>query len=232
MPKALIIGSSGGIGKALTQQLLKNDYQLTTISRHDGTLNGSIHLTADYEDEASLEKAAEKIDGDLDLVVFATGFLHSEVQAPEKSYKEVQTNFFQKSFLINAIGPIMLAKHLLKKIPRNQECKIAFLSARVGSISDNRLGGWYAYRASKAALNMLVKTLSIEVKRTHAKITIVALHPGTVDTGLSRPFHRNVPEYQLFTPKHSATKLLEVIETRTVAHTGLFFDWAGEEINP
>jgi NAD(P)-dependent dehydrogenase (short-subunit alcohol dehydrogenase family) len=135
-----------------------------------------------------------------------------------------------KSFESNVIGPAMSAKYLVPLLRRDSKAVFATLSARVGSISDNRLGGWYAYRASKAALNMILKTLSIEVGRRFKNQLIIGLHPGTVDTNLSKPFQGNVPEGKLFTPEYSAGKLLEVVDGLSAADSGNLYDWAGERI--
>ena len=138
---------------------------------------------------------------------------------------------FQKSFMINTFGPAVTAKYFLPLMRRDRKAVFAALSARVGSISDNRIGGWYAYRASKAALNMVLKTLSIEFGRRFKETVIIGMHPGTVDTDLSKPFQGNVPEGKLFSPEFSAKKLLSVIDQAEPRDSGLLFAWDGEKIS-
>ena len=188
----------------------------------------------DYASEDSIAEAAKIASnkGQLDLVVVANGMLHSEEITPEKSIKELARYKFQKLFEVNTIVPSLIAKYFLPHLNRDHPSIFAALSARVGSISDNELGGWYAYRASKAALNMIIKNAAIEIGRRNKNAIIIGLHPGTVDTNLSRPFHKNVPVEQLLTPHQSAKKLLEVLISLTSAQTGKCFAWDGEEILP
>lgn len=168
----------------------------------------------------------------MDLVIVASGMLSPPgADGPEKTYRHQTADAFEKVFAVNTIGPALVAKHFLPKMPRKGRTVFAVLSARVGSISDNRIGGWHAYRASKAALNMLVRNFAIEQSRRNPDSIVVSLHPGTVDTGLSKPFQANVPDAQLFTPTQSATKLIDVINGLTPADTGGFFDWAGKPID-
>ncbi len=230
-----IIGASGGIGSALTTLLAKN--QSSTIyafSRHSiHPEHDNVHWAAiDFNQEETISQAAELTarSGTLDLVIVATGILHDETTLPEKSLKNLSAENFQKSFLINTIGPALVAKHFTPKLHKNQHSVFAALSARVGSISDNQLGGWHAYRASKAALNMLIKTTSIEINRRQKKAIIVGLHPGTVDSKLSQPFQKNVPKEKLFTPEYSAKKLMAVIRDIKKEDSGKIFAWDGKEI--
>jgi len=168
----------------------------------------------------------------LDLVIVANGILHDGELMPEKSLRDLSQEKFQHVFEVNTITPALIAKHFLPKLNKQQTSIFAALSARVGSISDNRLGGWYSYRASKAALNMVIKTASIEVKRRNKHAIIVGLHPGTVDSNLSKPFQRNVPEGDLFTPEYSANKLLDVLDNLTLEQTGKCFAFDGTEVYP
>ena len=168
--------------------------------------------------------------GPLDLVIVANGMLHSKEIMPEKSIKELSRYKFQQLFEVNTIVPSLIAKHFLPHLNRDYPSIFAALSARVGSISDNELGGWYAYRASKAALNMIIKNAAIEMSRRNQKAIIVGLHPGTVDTDLSRPFHKNIPVEQLLTPHQSVTRLLEVLASLTADQSGKCFAWDGKEI--
>lgn len=237
MVNAVIIGASGGIGHAFVEALAaKEDVGVVhALSRSGGGLEhqkvqrGQIDLL----DEASIADAAARVKAMSapDLVIVATGILSDGEQLqPEKSYRHQSMQAFERVFRINTFGPGLVAKHFLPIMPRKQRAVFAVLSARVGSISDNRLGGWHAYRASKAALNMLVRNYAIEQARRNEQFIAVSLHPGTVDTDLSRPFQSNVPDTQLFSADQSADHLLSVIAQLTPEHTGKAFDWAGKEI--
>ena len=168
----------------------------------------------------------------LDMVIVATGILHEGEMMPEKSLKDLNAEKFHRLFEVNTIAPILIAKHFLPKLNRETRSIFAALSARVGSISDNHLGGWYSYRASKAALNMVIKNLAIEISRSNKKAIIVGLHPGTVDSNLSKPFQRNVPQRKLFKSEYSTQKLLEVLANLTSKQSGKCFAWDGKEILP
>jgi len=225
--RAVVIGSSGGIGRALADGLEARGADVVRLSR-----SGS-DTPIDITDEASVKATAEAVKdgGAPDIVIVASGLLSDgEGLQPEKSYRHQSMDAFQRVFAINTFGPGLVAKHFLPIMPRKERAIFAALSARVGSISDNGIGGWHAYRASKAALNMLVKNYAIEQARRNAEFIAVSLHPGTVDTGLSQPFQSNVPDKQLFTPQQSAGYLLDVIEGLTPADSGKAFDWAGKAI--
>ena len=183
----------------------------------------------DLSKEASIAQAAKAI-GTLDLIIIATGMLHHENVQPEKSYRGQSAEAYARAFAINATGPALIAKHFLPLLPRDRRAVFAALSARVSSVSDNRLGGWHAYRASKAALNMIVRNFAIELARTHPQTIAVTLHPGTVDTALSQPFQGNVAEGTLFTPDYSAARLLTVIDGLTPENSGNLFAWDGQQI--
>ena len=185
----------------------------------------------DLEDEASIAAAAARA-GRPELVIVATGLLHEDGRGPEKAWGELDGAWLARAFAVNAIGPALVAKHFLPIMPREGRSVFAALSARVGSISDNKLGGWYGYRASKAALNQLVRTLSIEDRRRNKRGVVVALHPGTVDTALSRPFQGNVQPGRLFAPDRAAVQLLDVIDGFGPADSGKLFDWEGKEVQP
>ena len=168
-----------------------------------------------------------------ELVLVATGVLTlTDGTGPEKTYRQLDAATMAEILAINTIGPALVAKHMLPLLRRDRRTVFAVLSARVGSISDNRLGGWHSYRASKAALNMLMKTFAIELARTHPLAVVVGLHPGTVDTALSTPFQRGVPADKLFNPQQSAQALLDVIEHSGPADSGSVFDWRGERVEP
>ena len=234
--RCIVVGSSGGIGGALVEQLV-NSPQVTHV--HSLSRTGQSHpstkvanLSFDFTDEDSLIAAAQTLQevGPFDLILIATGLLQGEGISPEKNLRALSHESLAKSYEVNVIGPAMSAKYLAPLLRRDKKAVFAALSARVGSISDNRLGGWYAYRASKAALNMILKTLALETQRRFKSQLIIGLHPGTVDTALSKPFQGNVPEGKLFTPAFSAEQLLGVIDKLSEKDSGFLFDWAGEKI--
>jgi len=225
---AVIIGSGGGIGGALADLFDSDD--AVTVYR----LGRSEAIRLDLTDENSIAKAAEELSAlgaTPALVVVATGLLHRDGIGPEKSLRELDPEWMLENYRINAVGPALVAKHFLPLMPRNQRTVFAVLSARVGSISDNKLGGWYSYRASKAALNMLIRNLAIEWQRKSAEAIIVGLHPGTVETGLSAPFKGN-PATERFTPTKAAEQLLNVLDKLNPAHSGQVFAFDGELIAP
>jgi NAD(P)-dependent dehydrogenase (short-subunit alcohol dehydrogenase family) len=190
-------------------------------------------LPIDLLDEKSLAASAliASAAKPLDLVFVATGILHREPDVqPEKSMQKLSMSTMSEVFKVNTIGPALVARHFLPVMRRKGKSVFAVLSARVGSIADNRLGGWVSYRASKAALNMVVKTLSIEHARRFPESIVVALHPGTVDTALSEPFSAGVAANSLFTPDYSADCLLRVIDGLHAAESGGFFAWDGKAI--
>ena len=228
-PRALVIGSSGGIGSALCSTLRDRGYDVVPLSRTSG---GDSYI--DIEDERSIAEAANRLVGGapFSLIFIASGLLHAPGLSPERALRDLDRDQLLRLFSVNAIGPMLVAKHFVPLIARGERAVFAALSARVGSISDNRLGGWYGYRASKAALNMLIKTLAIEVSRTRPDAICVGLHPGTVDTQLSKPFQSNVEAQKLFSPQRSASQLLDVLDGLTPAQTGMCFDWAGKAIAP
>ena len=233
-----IIGSSGAIGNAFKQLLstLLPDAKIHAFARHHThkMLPNVIDHTIDYKDEASIEKCAHisSEEAPLDMVIVATGILHEGNVMPEKSLQSLSSENLRRLFEVNTILPALVAKHFLPKLNRDSRAIFAALSARVGSISDNQLGGWYAYRASKAALNMIIKSAAIEMGRTHKQAVIVGLHPGTVDSSLSKPFQSNVAADKLFTPEFSVQKMLEVLENLTPSQSGKCFAWDGLEVEP
>lgn len=224
-----ILGASGAIGNAFTKRLSEKhpNTSLFAFSQNE-------QHRIDYRSEKSIANAAELAvkEKPLDLVIVANGILHDGEIMPEKSLKDLSAEKFHRIFEVNTITPALIAKYFLPQLDRERTSRFAVLSARVGSISDNNIGGWYAYRASKAALNMIIKNASIEIGRRNKKAIIVGLHPGTVDSDLSKPFQGNVAEGKLFTPEYSAEKLLNVLENLTPEQTGKCFAWDGEEISP
>ena len=225
--EAVVIGASGGIGVALEAALIDEGIAVQGFARSEA---GDRHI--DLEDEASIVAAAGRIKGSPDLVIVATGLLHDGQHGPEKAMRDLDPAWMARNFAINAIGPALVAKHFLPLMPKSGRMVFAVLSARVGSISDNKLGGWYGYRASKAALNQLVRTLSIEDKRRNSSGIVVALHPGTVDTDLSRPFQGNLSPGRLFKPNRAAVQLLDVLDGLRAPDSGKLFAWDGVEVAP
>lgn len=235
---AAVFGASGGLGRAFVDLLAAspNTGRIAAFSRSNVAFDHPKVHTSGVElgREDSLAAAAETAAGiakEYHLVILATGILHDGAGLrPEKSWHALDGAALETAFQVNSIGPALIAKHFLPLMARGRKSVFAALSARVGSIEDNHLGGWYAYRASKAALNMLIKTLSIELARRNPDAVCVALHPGTVDTALSQPFQRGVPEGKLFSPPQAAGHLLGVLDRLTPEDSGRLFAWDGERI--
>ncbi len=236
--KSVVIGSSGGIGAALTRQLGHHPAVQSVVAcsrSSEAPSSAKIHhMRLDLEDERTIAAAADQIGemfGSLDLIVVATGILHNECGLrPEKTWQALEAANLEQVFRINAIGPALIAKHFLPLLNRDRKSVFAALSARVGSIGDNQLGGWHAYRASKAALNMLIRNFAIELKRRNGNAIAVGLHPGTTETDLSKPFQANVPEGKLFSPDFAANRLLHVIDDLQPEDSGRQFAWDGKAI--
>ena len=222
---AVVFGASGGIGRALNQALLESQR-----FDHVVAFSRTTSVAIDLLDEVSLARAAAygASKGEIRLVIDATGFLHDETQGPEKSLQQIDPAKMARAFALNAIGPALIMKHMLPLLPRTGKAVFATLSARVASIGDNRLGGWYSYRASKAALNQLVRTAAVELARRAPNAICVALHPGTVATSLSAPFSKDGLDIQ--TVDVSAARLLDVIDGLSPDQTGCFFDHLGTPI--
>ena len=225
---ALVIGGTGSIGSAIINEL-KNQKFTKIIS-----LGRSSNPPLDLLDESSIKKAADFIKnqpGSLCLLFDATGILHNEDQnqMPEKTYKNIDLTFMKKNFEINVMGPALIMKHFLPLLDTDQKSIFATLSAKVGSISDNRYGGWYSYRASKAALNQMIKTASIELKMKNKNAVCVAIHPGTVTSKLSKPFQKDNLKIQ--SNEESAKNIVQVMTNLKINDSGLFFDWSGDIIN-
>ncbi len=226
---ALVIGAGGGLGAALVQQLSVDvQYRVLALSRNT-------QPAIDYTDEASLRTAAEWVaeqcaaqQADLRLLVVASGFLHGEQGQPERSWSHLDADYLTHVFRINTIGPALVMKHFLPLLPKQGRCVAGFVSAKVGSIGDNALGGWYGYRASKAALNQLVKSASIELARRNSQAVCVALHPGTVDTALSQPFAKT--GLKVRPAAEAANDLLVVLTGLTPVQTGALVDYQGQTL--
>ena len=224
-PRIAVVIGSGGIGGALAEALRSAaEYDEVVVLGRRST------PALDLLDEASIAACARWLAarGASELVIDATGILHGPGMTPEKSWRELDPATLAQAFAINAIGPALLMKHFLPLLPRDRRAVFATLSAKVGSIGDNRLGGWYAYRASKAALNQLVRTASIELRRNRPQAICVALHPGTVDTGLSAPFAKSGLQVQ--PPALAAQRLLTVLAGLKAEDSGEFFDYRGERL--
>ncbi len=233
--RAVVFGVSGGIGRALAEGLVaRGADEVYGFSRSAaGDIPGVEMGRADITRETDLAEAAARVaaSGPPELVIVATGLLRGPGGLePEKSYRQQDLEAFEQVFRANTFGPALVAKHFLPIMPRRERAVFAALSARVGSISDNRIGGWHAYRASKAALNMLIRNYAIEQGRRNSEFIAVGLHPGTVDTKLSEAFQANVPAGKLFSPEYSAGKLLDVLENLTPQASGHVFDYSGAPV--
>jgi len=232
--RCAVFGASGGIGAALVSQLAaRSDVaEVHALARKPLQTGAKVHThTFDLADEATIAAACATIGGPLDLVIVATGrLIRDNGDGPEKSWRALNADAMAEMFAINAIGPALIGKHCAPLLRKGGKPVFAAISAKVGSIADNRLGGWHSYRASKAALNMMVRNFAIELGRSNPAAIAVTLHPGTVDTPLSRPFQRNVPTEKLFTPEQSATYLLGVIDGLSPADTGTLKSWDGSTL--
>ncbi|MGB3691809.1 MAG: SDR family NAD(P)-dependent oxidoreductase [Spirulinaceae cyanobacterium] len=243
---SLIVGASRGIGLGFVRKLLQSEKQgrifatyrrqenaaelLTLRSKYPGKL---VCLEMDITDESQIVIAVEKIRSEIDklhLVVNCVGILHEGQLQPEKSLKQLNPEYLLRYFQVNSIGAVLLAKYFLPLLRHGDRNLLATISAKIGSISDNRLGGWYGYRASKAALNMFMRTTAIEYSRKSPNTIVTVLHPGTTDTQLSEPFQKNVPIEKLFPVEQTITQLLDVIENLTLKDSGEFFSWNGEQL--
>lgn len=243
---ALIVGANRGIGLALVQNLLADEavVQVLATCRSGSDRKDLLQLQLDYPgklqlfsldftDQQSLASFGANLTAlscGIDLAIHAAGLLHEAGLEPEKSLEQCQSQHLLRLFEVNSVGPLMVAQTLLATQERNKPFVFAALSAMVGSIGDNQLGGWYGYRASKAALNQFIKTLSIECRMRYSRAAIVAIHPGTTDTGLSRPFQRNIRPGKLYTPEESAARILKVLSQVSSRDSGKFYNWDGKEI--
>jgi NAD(P)-dependent dehydrogenase (short-subunit alcohol dehydrogenase family) len=218
MERALIIGASGGIGSAVVTALQSSGVAVVGLSRSDGL---------DLIDEAAVDRVLSDVAGPFDLVLIATGALEIDGGVPEKSIKSVTAEAMMAQFALNAVGPALVLRHAARLLPRDRRAVFAVLSARVGSIGDNRIGGWVSYRAAKAAVNQIVHTSAIELARTHPEAACVALHPGTVQTPFTQKYlgrHPSVPAAE------AAENLLTVIDSLAPDQTGGFYDWEGAQV--
>jgi NAD(P)-dependent dehydrogenase (short-subunit alcohol dehydrogenase family) len=231
---ALVVGASGGIGSALVRALCHDPrYEIVyALSRTPGgqSQHKVIEIACDPLNSESLSSAVSRLDRPISRAIITTGMLHDELQSPEKSWRSLNASDLTRSFAINSVAPALALAALIPHLPRKERSEIAVLGARVGSISDNRNGGWYGYRASKAALAMLIKTLSIDLSRTHPACICAMLHPGTVDTEMSKPFQGGVTAEKLFNPAFSAKAMLGVLDHLKPTDSGDHFAWDGSRI--
>ena len=227
---AVVIGAGGGLGAALLADLRQSGMYAKVLG-----LGRSAEVQIDYLEDSSIALAALQVNRacvesgcELRLLVVASGFLHGDQGQPERSWSHLDAAYLQHVFAINAIGPALVMKHFLPLMPKTGRCVAGFVSAKVGSIGDNALGGWYGYRASKSALNQLVKTASIELTRRNKESVCVALHPGTVDTALSQPFAKT--GLKVRPPEEAAGDLLRVLDRLTPSDSGCLVDYRGQRL--
>ncbi len=229
---AVVIGASGGLGAALREYLQRSGEYVQILGLSRSTSDAGAPLL-DMTDEASIAAASQWLGQrcaiqPLRLVIVATGFLHQAGSGPERSLAHLDANYLNQVFAINSIGPALLLKHLAPLLPKEGAATLVFISAKVGSIGDNALGGWYGYRASKAALNQIVKTASIELARRNKQVCCVALHPGTVATALSEPFGKSGLNVRV--PQVAASEIMQVISGLDAASNGRFVDYQGQQL--
>jgi NAD(P)-dependent dehydrogenase (short-subunit alcohol dehydrogenase family) len=230
----IVIGGNGGIGQAMVDELLEAfpaaivyaTHYRNKISRQYDRIKWQ---KLDIRDSKQIKTWSNTF-SQVDWVINCAGYLHGEMGGPEKSISSIEADFLIENIKVNTLPTLELAKHFKRPLRQSPAPILATVSARVGSINDNRLGGWYSYRISKAALNMALKTLSIEWKHSHPKGCVAALHPGTNDTNLSQPFQANVPSQQLFKPSYTASKFVELLSQLDPSQTGKFWAWDGENI--
>jgi len=230
----VITGGSGGIGGAFVDKLARrpNVHSITaTYDRNPPEVNypNVTWHRLDLTDEAAVRAWGAET-GEIDWLINAAGMLHTRTRGPEKTIRHIDPAFFLENISINSVPTLLLAKHLHTGFRHGRPAIFATISAKVGSIEDNRLEGWFSYRASKAALNMCIKTLALEWRRTLPNVAVAALHPGTTDTALSKPFQHNVPPEQLFTREQSVDFLLKVLDDLKPAQTGRFLAFDGEQL--
>ena len=218
MKRALILGASGGIGSAVANSLKKQYWDVTSLSRSLDQF--------DITNEDSVRSSLSSLRGPFNYILIATGALEIK-STPEKSINHLSKSNMIDHFVTNTIGPALILKHIRLLLDKKSSSIVSVLSARVGSIEDNKLGGWYSYRAAKAAVNQIVKSFSIELSRSHPKACLLAIHPETVDTNLTHKYSSNYPKQ---TPAEAAQNILDVTLNKDTSHTGKFFDWANKEI--
>ena len=214
MKRVLIFGNSGGIGAAIQETCISKGYNVSGLSRTQHDL--------DLTDESKIISVIETLDGSFDQIFITTGALVVNSAEPEKTIRQFNSNAALDQFITNAVGPTLILKHIKKLIDKNSSCFIGVLSARVGSIGDNKLGGWYSYRASKAALNQFIRTIAVEYSRSFPNLTCVAIHPGTVRTNFTKKY---LGRHPAVSPEDASTNILQLAENLTPESSGQFFDW-------
>lgn len=219
MENALVIGASGGIGTALCTHLAERGVSVTGLSR---SVDGF-----DLRVPGGVDAKLSGLSGPYDLILVASGALEIDGAGPEKSVRSIEPDAMMAQFAVNSVGPALVLRHAPRLLPRDRRAVCAVLSARVGSIGDNRLGGWISYRAAKAAVNQIVRTTAIELARSHPHTVCVSLHPGTVETEFTRKY---LGRHPAVSPQEAAGNLLRVIDGLHPEQTGGFFDWAGKEV--
>lgn len=242
----LIVGASRGIGLGFVQQLInkievaqifatyRQSASATSLLSLESQAKGKLMcLPIDITLEEQIAEGVNKIQSrvnQIHLVINCVGILHEGELKPSKSLRQVTPEHLMRYFQVNSIGSVLLAKHLIPLFRHNQPSVFASISAKIGSIGDNQLGGWYGYRASKAAQNMLMRTVAIEYSRISPKTIVVTLHPGTTDTDLSKPFHKNIPPEKIFSVERTVKQLLTIIDNLTENDSGQFFSWDGTRL--
>jgi NAD(P)-dependent dehydrogenase (short-subunit alcohol dehydrogenase family) len=237
----LIIGANSAIAKALAQQVnTRTNSQLIVISRNNGfyaqeAFNQGILITLENYHEQDIKNAVESItqhtDLDITQVFICHGILHNERCHPEKRLEDFSPSAFMEIITANTVTPMLWLKYLTPVLRGKHPCKVVIFNARVGSISENKLGGWYSYRASKAAMNMLIKSAAVELARRAKNIKLISFHPGTTDSPLSKPFQKNVPQGKLFQSEFVANQLLNIVENTPIDGEASYLDWQGEKIH-
>ena len=233
-----VLGAGGAIGRAMVDKYasLAEVENVVCFSREKiECVDEKVHAhMLDYHNENSINEAAAICDdfGGMHLIIVTTGILHAPGLNPEKSLLDIESQNLHTLFQIDTVVPVLLVKHFMGKLCQKKQSVMAILTARVGSIGDNRLGGWYSYRMAKSALNMFIKSVSIEVKRRHKHQIVIGLHPGTVDSDLSKPFQSHLDPSHIFSPSQSADYLHEVISNLSLDDTGKIKAWDGSEIDP
>ena len=230
--RVAIIGASGGIGSTLSRQIrgLDRDNTIVEIVRNKSKKN---QFEMNMLDEHSVAKCAEEIKdkyGSFDVILNTTGLLHTKNHSPERTFREIDLDYLQEVFQVNTYIPFLISKYFVPILTKESASIIAFMSARLGSISDNKLGGWYSYRSSKTALNMLIKTLSIELSYSNKNAICIGLHPGTVDTQLSKPFTQKIKNKKVFTKEEAGGYLIKTLNNINHNDTGNIIDWHGKTI--
>ena len=235
--RVLLAGASGGVAAAIAHELLARGHSVWAVSRSEPEYPVEAYLEANLSSSESVDQISQWLSNipqyqKIDCIVNCVGILHDAENMPEKSLKQVSTDWFEQSMKVNLHSHIHLAQAVNSLVRRSSPIKWVSLSALVGSISQNELGGWYSYRMSKAALNMFIRNLDIEWRRKSADSIIVALHPGTTKTALSQPFQSNIAEEKLYDTELTGRRLVDVIESLSIEQSGQLLHWDGNPVTP